>query len=61
MRERFQDRVRYVAATLLTPRTRQFRTIDLPDGLCFLYPVVKIMQDHIALPVKRRLSRTAVS
>lgn len=60
MRERLCDRLRYAAATLLTPRTRQFRTIDLPDPLCFLYPVVKVMQDNIVLPIKSRLTGAAV-
>jgi hypothetical protein len=61
MRERFTDRLRYAGATLFTARLRHFRTIDLPDWLCFLYPAVKIMQDHVAIPVKQRLSRRVVS
>jgi len=61
MRERFADRLRYAGATLFTPRVRQFRTIDLPDWLCFLYPAVKIIQEHVAIPVKQRLSRRVVS
>ena len=61
MRERFTDRLRYVGATLFIPRVRQFRTIDLPDWLCFLYPAVKIMQDNIAIPVKQLFSRRVAS
>lgn len=61
MRERLRDRLQYAAATLLTPRIRQFRTIDLPDPLCFLYPAVKVMQDNILLPMKARLTRASVS
>ncbi len=61
MRERFPDRLRYAAATLFTPRVRQFRTLDLPDPLCFLYPAVKIMQDYVALPIKQRLPRAVTS
>ena len=61
MRERFGDRLRYARATIFTPRVRQFRTIDLPDRLCFLYPAVKIAQDNIALPLKRLIRRETIS
>jgi hypothetical protein len=53
MRERFRDRARYVAATLLTARAQHFRFVDLPERLSFLYPLVRIGHDFVALPLWR--------
>ena len=53
MRERMTDRVGYVAATLFTARAQHFRFIDLPEWLAFLYPLVRIGHDYVALPLWR--------
>jgi hypothetical protein len=53
MRERASDKARYAAATLLTARARHFRFIDLPEWLEFLYPLVRIGHDCVALPLWR--------
>jgi hypothetical protein len=60
MRERLMDRLRYVAATLLTARVQHFRVVDLPERLAFLYPLVRLGHDYVALPLWRLIgSRTA--
>lgn len=51
MRERMRDRLRYVGATITTPRMQHFRMVNLPHRLAFLYPAVKVMHDYIALPL----------
>lgn len=51
MRERWSDRLRYLSRTLLTARVTHFRSLDLPDGLAFLYPAVRLGHDYIALPL----------
>ncbi|MSP03362.1 MAG: hypothetical protein EXR07_20315 [Acetobacteraceae bacterium] len=53
MRERLRDRLRYAAATLFTARVQHFRFLDLPAGLGFLYPFVRIGHDYLALPLWR--------
>jgi hypothetical protein len=53
MRERRLDRIRYIFATLLTARAQHFRFIDLPAGLSFLYPFVRLGHDYVALPLWR--------
>lgn len=53
MRERMTDRIRYVAATLFTARAQHFRFIDLPEPLAFLYPLVRVGHDYVALPLWR--------
>lgn len=58
MRERLPDRVAYAARTLLTPRVQHFGIIDLPDTLRFLYPLLKVGHDFIALPLWRATRRT---
>ncbi len=51
MRERWSDRLRYLSRTLLTARVTHFRSLDLPDGLAFLYPTVRLGHDFLALPL----------
>ncbi len=51
MRERWSDRFRYLSRTLLTARVTHFRSVDLPDGLAFLYPAVRLGHDFLALPL----------
>jgi Uncharacterised nucleotidyltransferase len=53
MRERISDRARYVAATLLTARKQHFQFVDLPERLTFLYPLVRLGHDYVALPLWR--------
>jgi hypothetical protein len=53
MRERRSDRLRYTIATLLTARAQHFRFVDLPQWLTFLYPVVRLGHDFVALPIWR--------
>ena len=53
MRERTRDRVGYLAATLFTARVQHFRFVDLPEWLSFLYPLVRIGHDYVALPLWR--------
>ena len=53
MRERLSDRARYVAATLLTARVQHFRFVDLPGQISFLYPLVRLGHDYVALPIWR--------
>ena len=55
MRERWSDRLRYLSRTLLTARVTHFRSLDLPDGLAFLYPAVRLGHDFLALPLWQAL------
>ena len=63
LRERRQDRVRYLWRTLTTPRFHHYGMIKLPDGLFGGYVVVKIVHDYVLLPlwwvVKGRWRRRA--
>ena len=45
--------VLYVAATLFTARAQHFRFVDLPEWLRFLYPLVRVGHDYVALPLWR--------
>ena len=53
MRDGLGDRLRYVAATLLTARVQHLQAVDLPPGLRGLYPLVRVGQDFVALPLWR--------
>jgi hypothetical protein len=53
IRERGSDRLRYLLRTLLTARVPHFRTVVLPQRLCWLYPLVRIGRDAVALPLRR--------
>lgn len=53
MRERWRDRVRYAAATVLTARVKHFQAVDLPRSLWGLYPLVRVGHDFLALPLWR--------
>ncbi|MEJ0020634.1 MAG: nucleotidyltransferase family protein [Acetobacteraceae bacterium] len=55
LRERWADRLRYLAGTLLTARVAHFRSVDLPDALAFLYPAVRLGHDFVALPLWKAL------
>ena len=55
MRERLADRARYALGTLFTARVQHFRAVDLPEWLRFLYPLVRLGHDFIALPLWRLL------
>ena len=59
IRERAADRLRYASRTLLVARVPHFRTLDLPDPLSFLYPVVRLGHDFLALPLWKTLNRKA--
>jgi hypothetical protein len=50
-RERMRDRLHYAVATTTTARIQHFQAVDLPDPLGFLYPVVKVAHDYVALPL----------
>lgn len=51
VRERWSDRLRYVARTLFSPKPGHFDMIRLPDGLFGLYYVVRVVHDYLLLPV----------
>jgi hypothetical protein len=51
MRERWRDRVRYVARTVMTPRRPHFEMVRLPPALFFLYVPLKLGHDYVALPL----------
>ncbi len=55
LRERWQDRLSYATRTLTTARVTHFRSIDLPVPLSFLYPIVRLCHDFVALPVWQAL------
>jgi hypothetical protein len=50
MRERRDDRLRYVLRTVLTPRESHFSVVRLPDSLFFLYYPLKLAHDYVLLP-----------
>ena len=51
LHDRWGDRVRYVAATMLTPREHHFGIVKLPDRLFFLYCPIKVAHDYVLLPI----------
>jgi len=55
LRERYPDRLRYATRTLTTARVAHFRSLDLPAPLSFLYPILRLGHDFIALPVWQAL------
>ncbi len=57
MRERLSDRLRYVLRTLTTARRQHYQAIDLPDRLDFLYPLVRLGHDYLALPLWHAITR----
>ena len=60
MRERPQDRARYIWRTIITPREAHFRAIPLPDRLFRAYVGVKLLHDYALLPcwlLSKRLRR----
>jgi hypothetical protein len=50
MRERLNDRLRYVVRTVTTPREMHYAIMPLPDLLFFLYTPVKLAHDYVVLP-----------
>lgn len=51
IRERRSDRFRYLWRTLTTPRSVHIGLVRLPVALQWLYPLVKIIHDGVALPL----------
>src|SRR5579863_5261046 len=49
LHDRWGDKLRYVAATLLTPRELHFGLVRLPDRLFFLYYPIKVTHDYVLL------------
>jgi hypothetical protein len=50
LHDRWRDRIRYVGATMLTPRQHHFGLVKLPDHLFFLYYPIKVVHDYVLLP-----------
>jgi hypothetical protein len=59
LRERFRDRSRYAARTLLMPRLAHWRRLNLPPRLRWLYPPLKLPWDHLLTPTLRLGRRAA--
>jgi hypothetical protein len=59
MRERLNDRLRYVFRTVTTPREMHYAMVPLPDRLFFLYTPVKLAHDYVALPFWKSGKRLA--
>lgn len=62
LRERQQDRLRYAARTLFTPRVAHYRRLPLPPALRWLHVPLKLPWDHVLTPaigLARRMSRLA--
>jgi hypothetical protein len=57
LHDRWWDRIRYVGATLLTPREQHFGLVKLPDHLFFLYYPIKVFHDYVLLPIWLILKR----
>jgi len=57
LHDRWRDRIRYVAATMLTPREHHFGFVKLPDRLFFLYYPIKVVHDYVLLPIWLILKR----
>jgi len=57
LHDHWWNRVRYAAATMLTPREQHFGLVRLPDRLFFLYCPIKVAHDYILLPIWRLLKR----
>ncbi len=57
LHDRWWDRIRYLAATMLTPREHHFGLVKLPDRVFFLYYPVKVMHDYVFLPIWLVLKR----
>lgn len=53
IRERRSDRLRYLWRTLTTPRSIHVGLVHLPIALQWLYPIVKIFHDGVALPLSK--------
>ena len=51
LHDRWWDRIRYVGATVLTPREHHFGLIKLPDHLFFFYYPIKVIHDYVLLPI----------
>src|SRR5262249_42735748 len=41
-RERFRDRAAYTYRLLTTPTVEDWRQVELPDSLSFLYPILRL-------------------
>lgn len=50
IRERVNDRLRYVFRTVTTPRDLHYAIVTLPDALFFLYTPLKLVHDYVLLP-----------
>lgn len=57
LHDRWWDRIRYVGATMLTPREHHFGLVKLPDHLFFLYYPIKVVHDYVLLPIWLILKR----
>ena len=57
LHDRWLDRVRYLADTILTPRDQHFSLVPLPDRLFFLYRPLKLVHDYALLPAWLLLKR----
>jgi putative nucleotidyltransferase-like protein len=51
LHDRWWDRTRYLAATVLTPREHHFGLIRLPDCFFCLYFPIKLIHDYVLLPI----------
>jgi hypothetical protein len=57
LHDRWWDRIRYVGATMLSPREHHFGLVNVPDRLFFLYYPIKVVHDYILLPIWLILKR----
>ena len=53
LRERWRDRSRYVARTLLTPRVAHYRRLPLPPALRWMHVPLKLPWDFVLTPAMR--------
>ena len=59
VRERWQDKVRYVLRTLFLPRPQDFALLALPDSVFPAYYLVRAVHDYLALPIWHAALRIA--
>lgn len=61
VRERLNDKTRFLAATIFLPRHLHFRLIPLPAHLFFLAFPIKLLHDYCVIPLWRVVKRIAAS
>ena len=61
VRERWRDRLRYAARTLLTPRVAHYRRLPLPARLRWVHVALKLPWDYVATPLVGTVRRLATS